>query len=40
MAKKANSKPCKTSEVELFPQVFTGFRGELAKHVIWSFLEN
>ena len=29
MAIKANSKPCQTSEMELFPQVVTGFRGEL-----------
>ena len=29
MATKANSKPCQTSEMELFPQVLTGFRGEL-----------
>ena len=29
MAAKANSKPCQTSEMELFPQVVTGFRGEL-----------
>ena len=29
MATKANSKPCKTSEMVLFPQVVTGFRGEL-----------
>ena len=28
MATKANSKPCQTSEMELFPQVVTGFRGE------------
>ena len=25
---KANSKPCQTAEMELFPQVVTGFRGE------------
>ena len=29
MATKANSKPCHTSEMELFLQVVTGFRGEL-----------
>ena len=29
MAAKANSKPCQTSEMELFPQVVTGFRDEL-----------
>ena len=29
MATKANSKPCQTSEMELFPQVITGFRGKL-----------
>ena len=29
MATKANSRPCQTSEMELFPQVVTGFRGEL-----------
>ena len=29
MAKKANSKPCQSSEMELFAQVVTGFRGEL-----------
>ena len=29
MTKKANSKPCQTSEMELFPQVVTGFRGEV-----------
>ena len=28
MATKANSKPSQTSEMELFPQVVTGFRGE------------
>ena len=26
---KINSKPCQTAEMELFPQVVTGFRGEL-----------
>ena len=26
---KVNSKPCQAAEVELFPQIFTGFRGEL-----------
>ena len=29
MAAKANSKSCQTSEMELFPQVVTGFGGEL-----------
>ena len=29
MATKANSKPCQTSETELFLQVVTGFRGKL-----------
>ena len=29
MATKANKKPCKTSEIELFPLVVTGFRGEV-----------
>ena len=29
MAKKANAKPYKTSEIELFWQVTHGFRGEL-----------
>ena len=29
MATKTNTKPCKTSEMELFSQVVTGFRGEL-----------
>ena len=29
MATKANSKHCQTSEMELFPKVVTGFRGEL-----------
>ena len=29
MATKANTKPCKTFEMELFPQVVAGFRGEL-----------
>ena len=29
MATQANSKPCQTSEMELFPQVVTGFRDEL-----------
>ena len=29
MATKANSKPCQTYEMKLFPQVVTGFRGEL-----------
>ena len=29
MATKVNSKFYQTSEMELFPQVFTGFRGEL-----------
>ena len=27
--KKVNSKPCQTAEMELSPQVVTGFRGEL-----------
>ena len=27
MATKVNSKPCHTSEMELCPQVLTGFRG-------------
>ena len=26
---KVNSKPCQTPEMELFPQVVSGFRGEL-----------
>ena len=29
MATKVNLKPCQTSEMELFPQVVTSFRGEL-----------
>ena len=29
MATKSNSKPCQASEIELFPQVGTDFRGEL-----------
>ena len=29
MAAKSKSKPSQTSEMELFPQVVTGFRGEL-----------
>ena len=29
MAAKANSKPCKISEMKLFSPVVTGFRGEL-----------
>ena len=29
MATKGNSNSCQTSEMELFPQVFTGFTGEL-----------
>ena len=29
MATKANSKPCQTSETDLFPQVVTGFMGEI-----------
>ena len=29
MATKANSKPCQTSEMELFLQVANGFGGEL-----------
>ena len=29
MATKANSKPCQTSEMDLFPQIVTGLRGEL-----------
>ena len=29
MATKANSKLCQTSEMELFAQVVTGFRGKL-----------
>ena len=28
MITKASSKPCLTSEMELFPQFVTGFRGE------------
>ena len=26
---KVNSRPCKISKMELFPQIVTGFRGEL-----------
>ena len=29
MTTKANLKPCQTTEIELFPQVVTGFRGAL-----------
>ena len=29
MTKKANLNPFETSEMELFPQVVTGFKGEL-----------
>ena len=29
MATKANSKPCQTSEMVLFPQIATGLTGEL-----------
>ena len=29
MATKTNSKPCQTSEMELFAQVVTGYRSEL-----------
>ena len=39
---KLNSKPCQTTEMELLPQVVTGFRGELknlAIHLIWTFLQ-
>ena len=28
MASKANSKPCQISEMELFPQVLTGYKDE------------
>ena len=28
MAKKMNSKPCQTSEVEIFPKVVTGCKAE------------
>ena len=29
MPAKTNSKPCQKSEMELFPQIITGFRGEI-----------
>ena len=31
MTTKANSKPCQTSEMELSPQVVTGYRDEFRK---------
>ena len=30
---KVNSKLCQTAEMELFPQVVTGFRGKLSCHI-------
>ena len=30
---KVNSKPCQRAEMELFPQVVTGFRGELLSYI-------
>ena len=37
MAAKANPKPCQKPEMELFPQVVTGVRGELGiLPIIWD----
>ena len=37
MATKANSRPWQASEMELFPQVVTGFRGELRiLPIVWE----